>query len=392
MNGNAMKQQRGKEERSQVSTNNLQISNIEKGIKKATKYGSLPLHSRRRSRIIYAILYLHVFFFFDRTFSSVIVLGASIICSKIPGLAPKQRILCQSHPDAMVAVGEGVKVGFKECQYQFRNNRWNCTNAWTDEAPLGRAYTIGCRETAFTYAIRSAAIAYSITHACSLGSLMSCGCDQTKFDGRFSAEGWKWGGCSADIQYGLKFSRIFVDSREVDEDSGTLMNLHNNGAGRKALKDSINTECKCHGVSGSCSTKTCWTTLARFRVVGDKLSEKYNRAKFVEPIRGQRAMKPVFLKLKKTNKYKKPSPSQLVFLHRSPNFCEYDLLTGSLGTQGRLCNKTGTDSDGCDSMCCGRGYNTHQYIQTWQCDCKFHWCCLVSCRQCSQRTEQFTCK
>jgi wingless-type MMTV integration site family protein 7 len=226
MNGNAMEEQSDKEERSasQISTRNFKISSSEKVIKKATKYCSLSLHIRGRSQIVYAILYLHVFFVFDRTFASVIVLGASIICSKIPGLAPKQRIICQSHPDTMVAVGEGVKVGFKECQYQFRNNRWNCTSAWTDDAPLGRAYTIGCRETAFTYAIRSAAIAYSITHACSLGSLMSCGCDKTKLDGRFSVDGWKWGGCSADIQYGLKFSRIFVDSREVDEDSGTLMN------------------------------------------------------------------------------------------------------------------------------------------------------------------------
>lgn len=54
-------------------------------------------------------------------------LGASTICNRIPGLSPKQRTICQSQPDAMAAVGEGDKDGLKECQFQFRFQRWNCT-------------------------------------------------------------------------------------------------------------------------------------------------------------------------------------------------------------------------------------------------------------------------
>ena len=103
----------------------------------------------------------------------------------------------------------------------------------------------GCRETAFFYAVRSSAIAYSITHACSLGNLMGCGCDKSKMEGRFSVGGWKWGGCSADIDYGLKFSRIFVDAREVEEDSRALMNLHNNRAGRKVGRAYLSTFKQC---------------------------------------------------------------------------------------------------------------------------------------------------
>ena len=59
--------------------------------------------------------------------SSVVALGANIICNKIPGLAPRQRTICQSRPDAIIAVGEGLKLGAKECQYQFRYRRWNCS-------------------------------------------------------------------------------------------------------------------------------------------------------------------------------------------------------------------------------------------------------------------------
>jgi len=44
---------------------------------------------------------------------------------------------------------------------------------------------------------------------------------------------WKWGGCSSDVAYGLKFARLFVDSREKEDDAKSLMNLHNNAVGRK---------------------------------------------------------------------------------------------------------------------------------------------------------------
>ena len=47
--------------------------------------------------------------------------------------------------------------------------------------------------------------------------------------------GWKWGGCSADIKYGMRFAKKFMDAREetFTSDSRALMNLHNNRAGRK---------------------------------------------------------------------------------------------------------------------------------------------------------------
>ncbi|CAG7725145.1 unnamed protein product, partial [Allacma fusca] len=36
-------------------------------------------------------------------------------------------------PDALVAIGEGTKLGIQECQHQFRFNRWNCT-------PVGNSF------------------------------------------------------------------------------------------------------------------------------------------------------------------------------------------------------------------------------------------------------------
>jgi len=108
----------------------------------------------RRVGVAAAILYLHVFFFLHRALSSVVALGASTICYRIPGLSPRQRTLCQGHPDAMVAAGEGAKVALSECQYQFRNERWNCSVVQSTSnslhspgggyyLPLGHITTVG---------------------------------------------------------------------------------------------------------------------------------------------------------------------------------------------------------------------------------------------------------
>lgn len=45
------------------------------------------------------------------------------------------------------------------------------------------------------------------------------------------------------------------------------------------VKTLLRTECKCHGVSGSCTVRTCWRTLPSFRQVGDALMKKYYRAR-----------------------------------------------------------------------------------------------------------------
>ena len=59
--------------------------------------------------------------------TSVVALGANIICNKILGLTPRQRSICRSKPDAIVSIGEGARFGMAECQYQVRSLRWNCS-------------------------------------------------------------------------------------------------------------------------------------------------------------------------------------------------------------------------------------------------------------------------
>lgn len=95
---------------------------------------------------------------------------------------------------------------------------------------------LGSREAAFTYAISSAGVTFAITAACARGNISMCGCQNPSKMREPAPNGWKWGGCSVDVDFATKFARKFVDAREFEGDDRSLMNLHNNKAGRKVSK------------------------------------------------------------------------------------------------------------------------------------------------------------
>ncbi|KAK2521861.1 hypothetical protein Q9966_012826 [Columba livia] len=249
-------------------------------------------------------------------------LGARVICDNIPGLVNKQRQLCQRYPDIMQSVGEGAKEWIRECQHQFRHHRWNCST-------LDRDHTV----------------------------------------------------------FGRVMLRTFVDAKEKKvKDARALMNLHNNRCGRMAVKRFLKLECKCHGVSGSCTLRTCWLAMSDFRKTGDYLRKKYNGAIQV-------TMNQDGTGFTVANKnFRKPTKTDLVYFENSPDYCVMDKSAGSLGTAGRVCNKMSRGTDGCEVMCCGRGYDTRRVTRVTKCECKFHWCCAVRCKECEDTVDVHTCK
>lgn len=129
------------------------------------------------------------------------------------------------------------------------DNYWNyCSLSEVSSSTANKIFIFkyffppGSREAAFTYAITAAGVAHAITAACSQGNLSQCGCDREKQGYYNQEQGWKWGGCSADIKYGIEFSRRFVDAREIKKTPRRLMNLHNNEAGRK-VNNLLSSEC-----------------------------------------------------------------------------------------------------------------------------------------------------
>lgn len=81
----------------------------------------------------------------------------------------------------------------------------------------------------------------------------------------------------------------------------------------------------------------------------------------------------------------------MVYLEPSPGFCERNPRLGIQGTHGRQCNDTSIGVDGCDLMCCGRGYRTQEVTVVERCACTFHWCCEVKCKVCRVKKTIHTC-
>jgi len=90
--------------------------------------------------------------------------------------------------------------------------------------------------------------------------------------------------------------------------------------------------------------------------------------------------------------FNKPTREDLVYLDQSHDFCERDVTTGLSGTAGRRCERLSQGIDGCDLMCCGRGYKTYKSRVSEKCQCKFHWCCVVKCDTCDRVVDTYTCK
>ncbi|NXK90993.1 WNT4 protein, partial [Formicarius rufipectus] len=320
--------------------------------------------------------------------SSVGSISEEETCEKLKGLIQRQVQMCKRNLEVMDSVRRGAQLAIEECQYQFRNRRWNCSTL--DTLPVfGKVVTQGTREAAFVYAISSAGVAFAVTRACSSGELDKCGCDRTVQGG--SAQGFQWSGCSDNIAYGVAFSQSFIDIRERSKGASSnraLMNLHNNEAGRKAILNNMRVECKCHGVSGSCEFKTCWKAMPPFRKVGNVLKEKFDGATEVE----QSEVGSTKVLVPKNSQFKPHTDEDLVYLDSSPDFCDHDLKNGVLGTSGRQCNKTSKAIDGCELMCCGRGFHTDEVEVVERCSCKFHWCCSVKCKPCHRVVEIHTCR
>lgn len=98
------------------------------------------------------------------------------------------------------------------------------------------------RESAFVHAIASAGVAFAVTRSCAEGTSTICGCD-SHHKGP-PGEGWKWGGCSEDADFGVLVSREFADARENRPDARSAMNKHNNEAGRTVSQAALPQPCR----------------------------------------------------------------------------------------------------------------------------------------------------
>uniref|UniRef100_T1JI07 Protein Wnt n=2 Tax=Strigamia maritima TaxID=126957 RepID=T1JI07_STRMM len=306
---------------------------------------------------------------------------------KYSELVSGQAKFCKRHIETMPYIISSAAAAIRTCQYTFADRRWNCSSINT--APrFTPDLTTDTREQAFVTALSSAAVVNTISIACSSGLLASCGCAPVPQEPAYGD--FKWGGCGDDIKYGLRISKSFTDAPwRGKKKKGTLraaVNRHNSDAGRQIIHDNLRTQCKCHGVSGSCNVRTCWRALPSMEQVAMRLKTSYAVA--VEVVNKKPATKMQLLPAMHRGKIE---DMDLVYITKSPDYCSRDPRFGSVGTKGRRCNTTSEDHDSCDSMCCGRGFRTFSIEIKSRCRCKYVWCCFVKCKICSSIQQVHEC-
>lgn len=198
------------------------------------------------------------------------------------------------------------------------------------------------------------------------------------FGGLTGRNTFKWGGCGDDVRSASRMAKRFLQGATPPGTGPTAkflhaVNMHNNRAGRRvsrierltvyihwyisthtfivsfiflfffsrfsflceqpihptttskqAVEQSLTLECKCHGVSGSCSVRTCWRGLGSSgpSVAGTRLLRRYATAAEVKPRSGGR-LPPLY------------HHDNLLYTTKSPDYCLPDKKRGSLGTIGR---------------------------------------------------------
>ncbi|KAM7539911.1 hypothetical protein Aperf_G00000024281 [Anoplocephala perfoliata] len=267
-------------------------------------------------------------------------------------------------------------------------------NSWKHISPEPSRHgaSAGTREAGFVHAIASAGVVHALARSCKEARLSTCGCSKAERPQQLHRD-WIWGGCGDNIDYAYRFSKAFIDIREMEKSfprnslglARKLMNLHNNRVGRLAVYRLATVACKCHGMSGSCSLRTCWTQLSPFPRVGQRLQERYESAIKVKFNRRG-------TQLRRANRHLRQITSDhLIYLEESPNFCAVNPLTGQMMTSGRECLLQGHSSERCSHLCCGRGHRTFTREVPERCYCQFHWCCSIECQTCIRKEEVHIC-
>ncbi|MGH0178133.1 UNVERIFIED_CONTAM: hypothetical protein FKN15_002290 [Acipenser sinensis] len=246
------------------------------------------------------------------------------------------------------SVQVGAQSGIAECKHQFAWDRWNCPESALQLSTHNRL--------------------------------------------RNGGKGWIWGGCSDNVEFGERISKQYVDDLETGQDSRAAVNLHNNEAGRMAVKATMKRSCKCHGASGSCSIQTCWLQLSEFREIGNYLKLKHDQAQKLDmDMRRMRAGNSADNRVAIAEAFSTIARTELIYFEESPDYCMKNVSLGLYGTEGREClqsarNLSQWERRSCRRLCheCGHKVEERRTEISSSCNCKFHWCCTVKCEQCKQ--------
>ncbi|XP_057303554.1 protein Wnt-1-like [Hydractinia symbiolongicarpus] len=320
------------------------------------------------------------------------------------------------HPSQRGLIKKVVHTSTSECQRLFKYNRWNCKST-NPLKPFGDIVDIGCRETAFIYALTSASLTYHVIRECSQGRIYGCYNRCVKPENvklqhtrLLNSTHIKNEACDDNIKFGVNVWKDFVFKGEKSSDIRAIFNVRNSQLGLQEVYKSAGLVCRCHGVSGSCVVKICSEKIPNnFRKISTPIYQKYTEAHFNplnQKIVEQNSKQIVRLREiinRKKAKTRLPSRrkrgyiadvKQLEFYDFSPDYCRKSRY--SAGIKHRACPryvsadqyKAGVRS--CDDLCCyGRGAKRVERIV--RSNCRFVYCCEVNCKERKEMVDEYFC-
>lgn len=117
-------------------------------------------------------------------------------------LTERQQELVRRNPGSLWAVARAIKIAIKACQYEMRNELWDCPTYGFSVRPsdtFGMLMSRNFKETSFVQSLLSAAIAHSVARACTESIITTCSRKETR------------DGFGEDIDFGGQFAREFME-------------------------------------------------------------------------------------------------------------------------------------------------------------------------------------
>lgn len=164
----------------------------------------------------------------------------------------------------------------------------------------------------------------------------------------------------------------------------------------------MKTRCKCHGVSGSCSMKTCWRVISTMREIGQILKSQHINALRVSI--EHRSIGPAVLRTVGSNSMTPMLDNHLVYIKTSINYC----IKNRNYTIGRECaprdllkkvklglplpaGQINKEAPVCEDICCGQLFRLDRTVSSYYCNCRFIWCCDILCDICTATVDKYYC-
>eukprot|EP00111_Clytia_hemisphaerica_P025039 TCONS_00073720-protein len=290
------------------------------------------------------------------------------------------------------AVLHGYAESYEFCQQNFKYEPWNCPKPQAvknAKHPISFTdiYEHATKEASYIYSIVAAGVTHYVIRACQQGKDRNCQCKSKKPKNGLGAPVVM---CQSIIDHGTKRARRILkqmDFKKVSDPVRKAFNWKNAASGLQVYRQLMPRECRCSGVSGHCTATVCWeATPPSLKVPAQQLKQLYNKAVKIKPTEIEKP----FFPTKNPNRSRPArnlvNDTKLIYITDSPSYCKPNPLLGLPGTLNRECDHTQDNS--CNKLCSKCGYRKHSVVKkhiNTKCNCKFHWCCKVTCDTCIER-------